>query len=111
MLLPAIQLASAKTTEDNGLATVQGMVTGFDQYGDRMPLSWVRVSATSRSFNLTVYTGLNGLYVMILPTGTYRISTFVQGYLSQSTNVTLGAGQVMLHDFILRSVFSVSSPS
>jgi subtilase family serine protease len=88
------------------------MVTGFDQYGDRMPLSWVRLNATSRSFNLTVYTGLNGLYVMILPAGTYAIATYIQGYQSQSMNVTVSPGQLALHDFILRSVFAVSpSPS
>lgn len=103
---------SAQSAAGNGLATLQGMVSGFDQYGDRMPLSWVRLNATSRSFNLTAYTGLNGLYVMVLPPGTYTITTFIQGYWSQSTNVTVAAGQLMLHDFMLRSVYAVSpSPS
>lgn len=112
MLLPAVQLVSAKSTAGYGLATLQGMVTGFDQDGDRIPLSWVQINATSQSFNLTVYTGLNGLYVLILPPGTYKISTTTTGYQSQSTNVTLASGQLMLHDFILRSAYAVSpSPS
>ncbi|MGD0422683.1 MAG: carboxypeptidase regulatory-like domain-containing protein [Candidatus Bathyarchaeia archaeon] len=109
--LPVVQV-SAKSITGNGLATLQGMVTGFDQDGDRMPLSWVMVNATSQSFNLTVFTGLNGLYVLVLPPGTYNISTTIQGYQSQSANVTLASGQLMLHDFILRSAYAVSpSPS
>jgi len=109
MVLSALRVVSAQSTAGNGrLATLQGMVSGFDQEGDRMPLSWVRVNATSRPFNLTVYTGLNGLYVMVLPPGTYRITTFIQGYSSQSTNVTVAAGQFLLHDFMLRSVYAVS---
>lgn len=105
--LPVVQ-ASAKSPPGNGLATLQGMITGFDQDGDRMPLSWVMVNATSQSFNLTVFTGLNGLYVLVLPAGTYKISTTIQGYQSQSANVTLASGQLMLHDFILRSAYAVS---
>ena len=112
MVLTALRVVSAQSAAGNGLATLQGMVSGFDQYGDRMALSWVRVNATSRTFNLTVYTGLNGLYVMVLPPGTYTVTTSIQGYLSQNTNVTVTAGQSMLHDFMLRSVFAVSpSPS
>ena len=108
MVLSALRAVSAQSTIGNGLATLQGMVSGFDQEGDGTPLSWVRVNATSQSFNLTVYTGLNGLYVMVLPPGTYRITTFIQGYSSQSTNVTVAAGQFLLHDFMLRSVYAVS---
>ena len=105
--LPVVQ-ASAKSAAGNGLATLQGMISGFDQDGDRMPLSWVMVNATSHSFNLTVFTGLNGLYVLVLPAGTYKISTTIQSYQSQSANVTLASGQLMLHDFILRSAYAVS---
>ncbi|MGA3406215.1 MAG: hypothetical protein ABSD49_10845 [Candidatus Bathyarchaeia archaeon] len=73
-----------------------------------MPLSWVRINATSQRFNMTGYTGLNGVYVMVLPPGTYNISTFLQGYVTQSTNVTVASGQLMLLDFIIRSQFAVS---
>jgi len=104
--LPAIQSVSAKNAA--GLATLQGMITGFDQDGDRVPLSWVRVNATSQSFNLTVFTGLNGLYVLILPPGTYTVSTTIPGYQSQYANVTLTPGQLLLRDFILRSAYAVS---
>jgi hypothetical protein len=57
---------------------------------------------------MTGYTGLNGVYVMVLPPGTYKIRTFLQGYVTQSTNVTVASGQLMLLDFIIRSQFAVS---
>jgi hypothetical protein len=99
---------SAQNFAGNGLATLQGTITGFDQYGGRMLLSWVRVNATSRRFNSTVYTGLNGLYVIVLLPGNYTVSTFLQGYVTRSENVTIASGQLMLLDFTLRSVFAVS---
>jgi len=112
VVLSGLQFVPAQSAAGNGLATLQGMVSGFDEFGDRMPLSWVRLNATSKSFNLTAYTGLNGRYVMVLPPGAYIVTTFMQGYFSQSTNVTVAAGDVVLHDFMLRSVFSISpSPS
>jgi hypothetical protein len=112
VLLPDVGFVSAQNFVGNGLGTLQGTVTGFDQYGDRMSLPWVRVNATSRRFNSRVYTGINGLYVMVLPPGNYTVSTFLQGYVSRSENVTIVSGQLMLLDFTLRSVFAVSpSPS
>jgi len=109
MLLPTVQLVSAKGTAGYELATLQGMVTGFDQAGYAMPLTWVQVNATSQSFNQTVFTGLNGQYVLVLPPGTYKISATIPGYQSQSTDVTLTSGQFMLHNFVLSSAHAISS--
>lgn len=111
-VLTDVGFVSAQNLAGNGLATLQGTITGFDQYGDRMPLSWVKVNATSQRFNSTVHTGLNGLYVMVLPPGNYTVNTFLQGYVDRNENVTIASGQLMLLDFTLRSVFAVSpSPS
>jgi len=108
VVLPAVRVVSAKGTAGYSLATLQGMVTGFDQDGYAMPLSWVQVNATSQSFNQTVFTGLGGLYVLTLPPGTYEITATISGYQSQSANVTLASQQFMLHNFILRSAYAVT---
>ena len=98
----------AVVAQTSGLATLQGMATGFDQYGDRMPLSWVRVNATSQRFNTTAYTGLNGLYVIVLPPGSYNVSASLHGYITQTTNITLAPNQFVLLDFVLHSRIAIS---
>jgi len=107
-LLPGLGVVSAQNLSGNVPATLQGAVTGFDQDGNRMPLSWVRINAFGQRFNMTGYTGLNGLYVMVLPPGAYNISAVLKGYVTSSTNITVASGQFLLLDFILRSQLAVN---
>jgi hypothetical protein len=109
-LLPFLAPVSSETRLS--YATLQGTVTTFDNFGEQLPLAWVRVNATSRAFNLTIYTNANGFYQMVLPTGTYRISTYLRGYSTVIVNMTLTPGQTMISNFYLRwQVRGSPSPS
>jgi len=108
-LLPFLWLPVSSETR---FATLQGTVTTFDNFGEQLPLAWVRVNATSRALNLTIYTNANGFYQMVLPAGTYRISTYLRGYSTVIVNMTLTPGQVMISNFYLRwLVRGSTSPS
>ena len=110
LLLP--YLGSVSGQRRYGYATLQGTVTTFDNFGEQLPLPWVRVNATSRVLNQTIYTNANGFYQMVLPAGTYRISTYLRGYSGAIMNMTLVPGQVLIINFYLRWQLRAStSPS
>jgi len=99
VLLPHLGSVSG---QQPGFATLQGTITTFDNLGEQLPLAWVRINVTSRVLNLTIYTNTYGFYQMVLPAGTYRISTYLRGYSSVFQNITLIPGQTMISNFYLR---------
>lgn len=97
---------SARTYPQGRLATLQGSVTIFDDFGELLPLTWVRMNAISPDLNMTVYTNGYGFYVMVLPLGSYSLTPYLRSYSSSTVNVTLAPSQVLtvnFHLLLLRS--------
>ena len=102
VLCTGLGFVSAQTYPHVQLATLQGYVTAFDDFGELLPLTWVRVNANNHNFNMTTYTNGYGFYQMTLPAASYRLTTYSPGYSSSSANVTLIPGQVLIVNFYLR---------
>jgi hypothetical protein len=101
VLCTGFGFVSAQTHPHVQLATLQGYVTTFDDFGELLPMTWVRVDATNHDFNMTAYTNAYGFYEMTLPAASYKLTTHSPGYASSSANVTLIPGQVLIVNFYL----------
>jgi len=85
-----------------GGGTLSGRVWGYNMYDEAMPLVWARVSAYSDGVLVeSVSTGLNGSYVMFLPSGLLNVTVQHPGFKTQSKIIAISEGGAMQMNFYL----------
>jgi len=82
------------------LSHVYGQVTGYNMFGEVIPISWATVSAYGPI--LVTTSSLDGFYEMWLENGTYTLATFLVGYETQATEVRVSMGSETWVDFNLK---------
>ena len=85
-----------------GWGTLRGAVWGYNMYDDAVPLVWARVSAYSDGFLVeSVSTGLNGSYIMFLPSGLLNVTVEHPGFKIQTKVIAISEGGVAQMNFYL----------
>jgi len=82
------------------LSHVYGQVTGYNMFGELIPLSWAIVSAYGPL--LVTTSSLDGFYEMWLENGTYTLAAFLVGYETNATEVRVSMGSETWIDFVLK---------
>lgn len=85
-----------------GGGTLRGAVWGYNMYDEAIPLVWARVSAYSDGVLVgSVSTGLNGSYIMFLPSGLLNVTVEHPGFKTQSKVIAISEGGVSQMNFYL----------
>ena len=82
------------------LSHVYGQVTGYNMFGDVIPISWATVSAYGPI--LVATSSLDGFYEMWLENGTYMLAASLVGYETQATEVRASMGSETEINFVLK---------
>jgi len=82
------------------LSHLYGQVTGYNMFGDVIPISWASVSAYGPILMAT--SSLDGFYEMWLENGTYMLVASLVGYETQATEVHTSMGSETAIDFVLK---------
>jgi len=82
------------------LCHVFGQVTGYNMFGDVIPISWASVSAYGPILMAT--SSLDGFYEMWLENGTYMLAASLVGYETQATEVRVSMGSETSLNFNLK---------
>jgi len=82
------------------LSHVYGQVTGYNMFGDLLPISWATVSAYGPILMAT--SSLDGFYEMWLENGTYMLAVSLVGYETQATEVHASMASETQTDFHLK---------
>jgi hypothetical protein len=77
---------------------VHGYVFSFDQYDQLVPVGWADIVATNEAQTFTAYSGENGFYEMMLPTGTFTLSVSEPGYKDYSATIAVSNGSSTAFD-------------
>jgi hypothetical protein len=86
-----------------GLATIQGTVYWYDQYGNLRPMSWAQVTAVGEDATTTVSSTTEGKYVMWVAPGAYNVTASSgPGYIPDAHQVVVSPGGVGTADFYLK---------
>jgi hypothetical protein len=86
-----------------GLATIQGTVYWYDQYGNLRPMSWAQVTAVGEDGTPTVASTTEGNYVMWVAPGTYNVTASSDpGFIPDAHEVAVSPGGVATVDFYLK---------
>jgi len=85
--------------------TLSGRVYGYNMYDEAMPLVWARVSAyENESLIQSVPTGVNGTYIMFLPSGLLNVTVQCPGFKTQARFVAISdGGSSQLNFYLERS--------
>jgi len=85
-----------------GGGTLRGAVWGYSMYDEAVPLVWARVSAYSDGVLVeSVSTGVNGSYIMFLPSGLLNVTVEHPGFKTQARVVAISEGGVAQMNFYL----------
>jgi len=85
-----------------GGGMLKGVVLGYNMYDEAMPLVWARVSAYSGGVLVeSVSTGLNGSYIMFLPSGLLNVTVEHPGFKTQIRAIAISEGGVAQMNFYL----------
>ncbi len=97
--------AQSQPRQGYGGGDVAGFVYGYTMFDELVPLDWVPVTANSGQYNFTTSTFNNGAYHMFLPTGTYNMSVYEDGFKPYSMSVVVadGASLTGLNFYLERS--------
>lgn len=71
---------------------VYGYVYSFDQWDQLITVGWADIVATNDVYTFTAYSGGDGFYEIVLPSGTYTLSISEPGYKEYSTSVAVSNG-------------------
>jgi len=82
------------------LSHVYGKVTGYNMFGEVIPISWASVSAYGPI--LVTTSSLDGFYEMWLENGTYTLAAFLAGHETEATEVRVSMGSETQIDFFLK---------
>jgi hypothetical protein len=82
------------------LSHVYGRVTGYNMFGELIPLSWATVSAYGPL--LVTTSSLDGFYEMWLENGTYQVAAMLLGYGAQVTEIRASVASETCVNFVLR---------
>ena len=84
---------------------LSGKVYGYNMYDEAMPLVWARVSAyENESLIQSVPTGVNGTYIMFLPSGFLNVTVQCPGFKTQARFVAISdGGSSQLNFYLERS--------
>jgi len=82
------------------LSHVYGQVTGYNMFGDVIPISWATVGAYGPILMAT--SSLDGFYEMWLENGTYMLAVSLTGYETQATEVHTSMGSETTINFVLK---------
>ena len=82
------------------LGHVYGQVTGYNMFGEVIPISWATVSGYGPM--LVATSSLDGFYEMWLENGTYMLAASLVGYETQATEVRVSMGSETQIDFVLK---------
>jgi len=93
-----------------GGGMLKGGVWGYNMYDEATPLVWARVSAYSDGVLVeSVSTGLNGSYIMFLPSGLLNVTVEHPGFKTQTRVIAISEGAVAQMNFYLeRSEIPIS---
>ena len=82
------------------LSRVFGTISGFNMYGDLIPISWATITAYGP---VKAYTSsLDGFYQMWLPNGKYMLAAGSPGYETQGAEIHVSMAWELPADFDLR---------
>jgi len=82
------------------LSHVYGQVTGYNMFGEVIPVSWASVSAYGPILMAT--SSLDGFYEMWLENGTYMLAVSLVGYETQAIEISASMGSETQTDFVLK---------
>jgi len=82
------------------LSHIYGQATGYNMFGEVIPISWATVSAYGPILMAT--SSLDGFYEMWLENGTYMLAASLVGYETQATEVRVSMGSETWVDFNLK---------
>jgi hypothetical protein len=80
---------------------VFGHVYSFDQYDQLVPIAWADIVATNDQYTFTAYSGADGFYEILLPSGTYTLTVSEPGYVEYSLSVAVSNGSSSPLNFYL----------
>jgi len=82
------------------LSHIYGKVTGYNMFGELIPLSWATVSAYGPL--LVTTSSLDGFYEMWLENGTYQVAAALLAYEAQVTKIRASVASETCVNFVLR---------
>ena len=98
----ALLFFTGSSLDAAGGGTLTGRVWGYNMYDEAMPLVWARVSAYKDGVLVeSVSTGLNGSYVMYLPSGILNVTVESPGFLTQARAIAISDGVAAQMNFYL----------
>jgi len=85
-----------------GGGSLSGRVWGYNMYDEAIPLIWARVSAYEEGILVeSVSTGLNGSYIMFLPSGRLNVTVEHPGFKTQARVIAISEGVAAQMNFFL----------
>lgn len=85
-----------------GGGMLSGRVWGYNMHDDAVPLVWARVSAYRDGVLVeSVSTGLNGTYIMFLPSGLLNVTVECPGFKTQAMVIAISEGVSAQMNFYL----------
>ncbi len=85
-----------------GGGMLSGRVWGYNMYDEAIPLVWARVSAYRDGiFVESVSTGLNGSYIMFLPSGLLNVTVECPGFKTQARVIAISEGAAAQMNFYM----------
>ena len=84
--------SSSPVTAQAGGGYVYGYVFSFDQYDQLITVGWADILATNDMYTFTAYSGGDGFYEIVLPSGTYTFSISEPGYKEYSASIAVSNG-------------------
>jgi len=82
------------------LSHVYGQATGYNMFGEVIPISWATISAYGPTLMAT--SSSDGFYEIWLENGTYTLAAFLVGYETQATEVYASMGSEVEMNFTLK---------
>jgi hypothetical protein len=89
-----------------------GEITGYVLGVNNQPIDWASIYAKDTQHTYEAFSGVNGVYQMRVPTGTYNVTVNASGYNTAGTNVTVSINSSTIVNFHLATMnVSVSGGS
>jgi len=78
-----------------------GEITGHVIGADGYPVDWAAVHASNDQHTYEVFSGMSGVYLMRIPTGTYNVTVEVPGYRARGETVNVTENSLHTVNFYL----------